>query len=105
MTVQTVNAKHFLDMYCDEQAMTLGELDISKRLYAFRNLKVGYSGYEVLYINLDCSSWNNAFRHETVSTVVGETLDKIFGTTIFQKTHLAYQKTLFYAPSTVEDVY
>lgn len=105
MTVQTVNVKHFLDMYSDEQAMTLGELDISKKLYAFRNLKAAYKGYQVLYINLDCSAWNNAFRHETVSQIAAETLDKVFGTSLYQKTHLAYQQGLFYVPGAVDDIY
>ncbi|AJG39060.1 polymerase [Wenzhou crab virus 2] len=105
MTVQTINAKHFLDMYSDEQAMTLGELDISKKLYAFRNLKAAYKGYEVLYINLDCSAWNNAFRHETVSQIAAETLDRVFGTNLFNKTHLAYQQGLFYVPGMVDDIY
>lgn len=105
MTVQTINVKHFLDMYSDEQAMTLGELDISKKLYAFRNLKAAYKGYEVLYINLDCSAWNNAFRHETVSQIAAETLDKVFGTSLFHKTHLAYQQGLFYVAGMIDDIY
>lgn len=105
MTAQMTNIKLFLDLYLDEQAMTLGDLEISKTLYAFKNLKATYKGYELVYINLDCSAWNNALRHETVLQIAQEILDRVFGTSIFHKTHLTYQQGLFDVPGVVEDMY
>lgn len=95
---QEKNAMRFLDDYSDEQAMTLSELEILRRLNTFRNLHKAYPGHKILYINIDASSWNNHFRKETVDQPMKETLDRIFGTSIFGKTHLAYEKTLFYVP-------
>lgn len=95
---QEKNVMHFLEEYSDEQAMTLGELEIVKKLYALRCVNLAYKGYIPLYINIDSSKWNNRFRHETVAPVGSQILDAIYGTNIMGKTHLAYQKTLFYVP-------
>ncbi|AUW34382.1 L [Blacklegged tick chuvirus 2] len=95
---QEKNAMRFLDEYCDEQAMTLSELALAKKLQAFRNITKAYRGYQAIYINIDASSWNNHFRDETVRPVAKETLDRLFGTNLFCKTHEAYQNTLIYVP-------
>ncbi|QBP37027.1 putative polyprotein [Lampyris noctiluca chuvirus-like virus 1] len=95
---QEKNAMRFLDDYSDEQAMTLSELEILRRLSTFRHLYKAYPGHKIIYINVDAKAWNNHFRAETVDYPLDETLDKIFGTTIFGKTHLAYNKTFFYVP-------
>jgi hypothetical protein len=101
---QEKNVMHFLDMYSDEQAMTIGELEQIKKLYAFRVLGRAFPGYKPLYINLDASSWNNKFRHDVVSPVCSEVLDKVFGTNIFSKTQLAFEKGLTYIPD-IEQCY
>jgi len=95
---QEKSAMEFLDNYSDEQAMTLGELPLIRKLYSFRTLLHSYAGHRIIYINLDASSWNNRFRRATVDQVMSYTLDPIFDTKIFQKTHLAYEKTFFYVP-------
>uniref|UniRef100_A0AAT9J9Z8 RNA-directed RNA polymerase n=1 Tax=Blattella germanica chuvirus 1 TaxID=3133478 RepID=A0AAT9J9Z8_9VIRU len=95
---QEKNVMHFLEEYSDEQAMTLGELEIVKKLYALRCVKMAYKGYTPLYINIDSSKWNNRFRHETVEPIGTNILDAVYGTRIMGKTHIAYQKTLFYVP-------
>lgn len=96
---QEKNCMRFLDTYSDEQAMTLGELELLRRLDAFRSLNKAYVAHKILYIVIDASSWNNHFRPETVDIPLSQTLDKIFGTKIYGKTHLAYQKTLLYVPN------
>lgn len=88
----------YLDKYCDEQAMTLNELDLARRLLAFRRLNKAYTNHYILNIVLDASSWNTRFRDATVDGPCAETLDKIFGYPIFSKTHRAYQNTLVYVP-------
>lgn len=96
--VQEKNVMEFLDTYSDEQAMTLGELPLTRKLYAFRTMISSFKGHKVLYINLDASSWNNRFRRITTDHVMSQTLDDIFDNKIFSKTHLAYEKTFFYVP-------
>jgi hypothetical protein len=95
---QEVNVKHFLDLYSDEQVMTLSELEICRKLNAVRNILKAYVGYRVLYINIDASKWNNRFRDALVRPVMAATLDKIFNRPIFSRTQEAFQNTLFYVP-------
>lgn len=102
---QEKNAMRYLDDYSDEQAMTLSELEILRRLSTFRHLSKAYPGHKILYVNVDAKSWNHHFREETVDAPMKETLDKIFGTSIFGKTHLAYQQTLFYVPGFPDTYY
>nr|QXV86378.1 polymerase [Chuviridae sp.] len=101
---QEKNAMKFLELYCDEQAMTLSELELARRLIAFRRLRMAYKDHTILYIVVDASSWNNHFRRETVDDLMVNTLDKIYNTSIFGKTHLAFQKTLIHVPDE-EEVY
>nr|QHA33913.1 RdRp [Atrato Chu-like virus 1] len=98
LLAQEKNAMAYLDLFCDEQAMTLSELDIVQRLFAFRSLIDAYPRHVVLYIMVDASKWNNHFRRETVDLVMEKTLDPVFGTQTFSRTHERYENTLFYVP-------
>lgn len=95
---QEKNAMHYLDLYSDEQAMTLSDLALLKKLYSFRVLSKAYANHTVLYINLDASSWNNHFRKETVDRVMSHTLDRIFDVKCYGKTHQAFENTLVVVP-------
>lgn len=95
---QEHNCMRYLDDFCDEQAMTLSELQIAHKLNSFRNLWRAYRGYDVLYIVIDAKKWNNHFRAESVHYPMQETLDRIFGTRTFAKTHMAFQNSLIYVP-------
>ncbi|DAZ90596.1 polymerase [Supella longipalpa mononega-like virus 2] len=95
---QEKNVMKFLDEFSDEQAMTLSELDILRKLRAFRVLHKAYKKHTLLYVVLDLSKWNNKFRKETVDDVMDQTLDKIFDYPIFSRTHQLYQKTFVYIP-------
>lgn len=96
--VQEKNVMRYLDLYSSEQVMTTTELELENKLHAFRNLGKAYTDHTVLYISIDASSWNNRFRKETVDEVHHEFLDRIFGTSIFGKTHLSFEKSLIYIP-------
>ncbi|VDP52101.1 unnamed protein product [Heligmosomoides polygyrus] len=67
--VQEKNAMRYLDEYSGEQAMTLSELDLVKKLHVFRNLHRAYHGYGILYVFIDAKAWNNHFRREIVDVV------------------------------------
>nr|AJG39080.1 polymerase [Shuangao Fly Virus 1] len=95
---QEMNSKHYLDLFSDEQAMTLSELDLTKVLHSFRHLEDAYKGYRVLYITLDASSWNNHFRKETVDDLMVNTLSRIFNHQVFSNTHKFYKNCLHYVP-------
>nr|UVF58767.1 MAG: L protein [Salarius guttatus piscichuvirus] len=97
--VQEENVKHMLDLYFEDQAMTLDNLSLVKRLYTFRNLATLYKGWRVLYINFDVSGWCGNFRHETVEPIAADVLDAAFGTDrFFSKTQQAYENGFFYLP-------
>ncbi|QGW51122.1 polymerase [Karukera tick virus] len=96
--VQEENAARFLNDYSDEHVMTLGEISLAKKLVGFRNLGRAYPGYTRLTLSVDSSSWNNRFRHKAVAPVANAVLDSAYGTKIFQKTHLAYEKSFIYVP-------
>lgn len=95
---QEKNVMNYLDLYCDEQAMTLSELELLKKLYALRTIAKAYPKHTPIYISVDASKWNNHFRSATVDQAMAPTLDKIFDIPIFSKTHWAYENTLFYVP-------
>lgn len=84
---QEKTAMEYLDLFCDEQAMTLCELDLVKRLYAFRCFIDAYPQHEVLYIMVDASTWNNYFRRETTDAVLAKTLDRVYDTNVLGRTH------------------
>nr|WAS28157.1 MAG: polymerase [Chuviridae sp.] len=96
--VQEENAARFLNQYSDEHVMTLGEIQLAKKLLGFRTLGAAFQGYTVVLISVDSSSWNNQFRSQTVAPVAGAVLDAVFGVSIFEKTHTAYQRSLVYVP-------
>lgn len=96
--VQEKNVMRYLDLYSSEQVMTTTELELENKLYAFRNLGKAYTDHTVLYISIDASSWNNRFRKETVDEIHKDFLDRIFGTRIFGKTQLSFEKSLIYIP-------
>lgn len=93
---QEKNAMRYLDEYADDQAMTLSELDLAKKLFAFRTLLKAYPGFTRINILVDSSNWNNRQRHECVEPIATQILDQVFDTTVFGKTHQAYKKTMFY---------
>ncbi|APG78831.1 RNA-dependent RNA polymerase [Wenling chuvirus-like virus 2] len=95
---QEKNVAKFLDLYCDEQSMTLSELEISQRLYSLRTILKAYKGWKVLYINFDSSGWNNCFRDESVKPVIRETLSRIMGHDVMHRIHEGYEKSLFIIP-------
>lgn len=99
---QEKNVMRFLDEFSDEQAMTMSELDLLRRLRAFRSLYKAYPGYKIVYVVIDASKWNNRFRDLTVDVPMSEFLDKIFDYPIFSKTHCLYKKTLVYVPDGTE---
>lgn len=102
---QEKTAMHYLDLYSDEQAMTLSELDLVKRLFTFRNLNKAYPRHRILYAMIDASKWNNHFRPETVDHIMARTLDPIHGTNIFGKTQQKYEETMFYVPDEATTYY
>lgn len=102
---QEVNSAEFLDEYSSEQCMTISELSLIKKLDTFRRLSEIYKDHTVLYIVIDSSAWNNAFRSETVDLPMQETMDKLYGTSIFGKTHKAFENTLVYIPDNVETIW
>nr|UYL95478.1 MAG: polymerase [Nanning Chuvi tick virus 2] len=95
---QEENAARFLDKYSDEHVMTLGEISLAKKLLGFRNLGAAYPGHECLVMSVDSSSWNNRFRDAAVAPVAAAVLDAAYDVDIFQKTHLAYEKSFVYMP-------
>lgn len=102
---QEKTSKRFLENYSDEQAMTLGELPLLRKLDSFRKLYKSYRGHKILYIVIDAEAWNNKFRRETVDIPMQHTLDPLHGTSTHGKTHLNYQKTLFYVPNNPTSYY
>lgn len=102
---QEKNVKFFEELYMNESAMAIGEIDLNKKLMAFRRILSAYKGYKVLRINVDASSWNNRFRDETVRPVMAETLDKVFDYPIFSRTHEAFEHTLFYVDDEIRPAY
>lgn len=95
---QEKNVGIYLDEYSDEQTLTITELDLLKKLDAFRRITQAYKGYRALYIVIDASAWNNRFSSRTVDDFCQETLDKVFDSQIFSKTHKAFENTLIYTP-------
>jgi hypothetical protein len=96
--VQEKNVKRFLSNYNNDQAMTLNELELIRRLSGYRRISTSYPGFVPVYISIDAEKWNNKFRPSTVRPVMERTFDKIFGYPIFGKTMEAYEHTLFYVP-------
>ncbi|AJG39057.1 polymerase [Tacheng Tick Virus 4] len=96
--IQEINAMQYLDLTSDEQAMTLSELALTKKLYAYRNLKKLYPQHRIVMINFDASGWNNKFRRDTTDRVLASTLDPIFNVHLYRKTQAAYERSMIYVP-------
>lgn len=65
----------FLEEFSNEQAMAIGEIDLSKKLYAFRTIQRAYKNHHVLRITVD--AWNNRHRSEVIDVAMKKTLDHI----------------------------
>jgi len=104
-SIQEDNAAKLMDQYCHEQAMTLSELQIMKKLSSFRHIKDAYPGHKALTIVVDASKWNNRQRHEVISPLANALLDPLMNTTIFSRTHEAFQHTFCYIPDEEETYY
>lgn len=96
--IQEQNTARFLKNYCPEQTMTLSELDILRKLSAYRNILEAYPGHKVIYIVIDASKWNNRQRHAVISPLADALLDPLYNTRIFAKTQEAFHKTFVYVP-------
>lgn len=103
--VQENNVKLYLDLFSDEQAMTLSELAILTKIYHFVSLQSSHEDSTVFQISLDASGWNNKFPSETAHPIMKNTLDNIFSNPIFSKTHNAYQASFIYVPDEIETLY
>ena len=55
--------------YSDEQAMTLGELEMERKLYGLRCLDKVHKNSAIVTINIDSDKWNNNFRQSIVAPV------------------------------------
>lgn len=104
-SIQEDNAAKLMDQYCHEQAMTLSELQIMKKLSSFRHIKDAYPGHKTLTIVVDASTWNNRQRHEVISPLANALLDPLMNTSIFSRTHEAFQHTFCYVPDEGDTYY
>lgn len=92
--LQELTAAQFLsETFPRDQAMTCGELELKKRLYALTTLQPPSPDYDYVHLVTDVSGWNNGFRQESVGPI-GKVLDQIHGTTIFEKTQLLYRNSV-----------
>lgn len=82
---QERNAMRYLDEYSNDQAMTLGELDLTKKVFAFRTLLKAFPGFKKINILIDSSSWNNMQRDECIEPIGRVFLDPLFSTEMFKK--------------------
>lgn len=97
-SVLNKNTATYLDKYSTEQAMTLTELDILHKLNSFRRIQTAYNNMTPIYLVIDTSAWNNMFRSQAVDGLLQQTLGKIFGNNIYEKTQSQYEKTFIYVP-------
>ncbi|QPB73970.1 RdRp [hymenopteran chu-related virus 126] len=94
--VQESNAMRILSEYIRDELMTPDELQMLRKLFSFRHFNKMYPHHVLLQVSFDFSKWNNSMRRASIDIPAKETLDRWFGTEIFQKTMLAYEKSLFY---------
>lgn len=99
-----VNAARYLSKYSDSEAMTLSEISLSKKMFAFRHMSRAYENFSQIVICLDASGWNSRLRDAAIAPVSASTLDPVFGEQMFEQVHKAYHHTYFYLPD-VEEVY
>nr|UYL95473.1 MAG: polymerase [Xining Chuvi tick virus 1] len=103
--IQETNVMAYLHLTSDEQAMTLNELALAKKIQSLRNLKAMYPNHRVVKINFDATAWNNKFRAETVDHVMAHTLDAVYDVSLFCKTQAAFEKSLVYVPDELHTTY
>lgn len=103
--VQEKNGMVYLDMFSDDQAMTLSELQLAKNIHQFHAIADKYPGHEIFYFSIDVTAWNNKFRPETVHKLMENTLDKIFSIDFFRKTHYVYNQSLIYITDEESTIY
>lgn len=96
--LQEKHVQDYLHKYSDEQAMTLSELSLCKKLYQFTKLDVLYPGYKIFKICIDVTGWNHILRAETVHPVLRHKFDKIYDTMLGQRTNNTYENALIYVP-------
>lgn len=99
------NASAFLHKYSDSEAMTLSELVLARKLYAFRNMGKAYERFKQVIICLDASGWNSRLRSAAVNPIVGEVLDGAYGTTYYEQAHDTYHHMFVYLPDVDRVVY
>lgn len=90
--------QEYLHKYSNEQAMTLSELSLMKKLYEFSQMKNQTHGHNVYKICIDVSGWCSMFRSDTVHPVAREKIDKIYGTNLAGRTHDSYEHARVYIP-------
>ena len=59
------NTQSFLSLYNPNQSMTLSALNYEKKLDAFGQLRQQSETSQTIFLKLDISWWNSAFRVET----------------------------------------
>lgn len=63
-----VNTRNFLHDYSDNDAMTLSEIALARKLYAFRNMHKAYRNYSQIILCLDASGWCSYIKTSTYGT-------------------------------------
>lgn len=97
---QEKNTAIFLDEYCDEQTLTCSELEILKKLNAFRRITQAYKGHHALYIVIDASAWNNHFSSRTVDDFCSQTLEFLIDLYFQRLIKLSRKHTCIYQTKT-----
>ena len=93
------NTRSFLSIYNSNQSMTLSALDYDKKLDTFGQLgRQKNPATKTIFLKLDISGWNSAFREETCS-LTATFLDNVFGDTYYRDFMKIFQMTSFYAPA------
>lgn len=98
------NAARYLSRYEDSDAMTLSEISLSKKLFAFRNMSRAYERFAQIIICVDASGWNSRLRNAAIGPISAVSLDAVFGEHMFTQAHEAYHNSYFYLPD-VDRVY
>ncbi|UYV81228.1 hypothetical protein LAZ67_20000406 [Cordylochernes scorpioides] len=63
----------------EEQAMTLSELDLMKKIHALQHMDKLYKDYDTSIVNFDAGGWNNLFRPEFCQPVLRQVHDAVLG--------------------------
>ena len=93
--MQTIeaNSRAYLSTYNPNQSMTLSALAYEKEFDTFGQLGMqDNENFTTVFIKLDISGWNAAFRQETCS-VTAMFLDSIFGERFYEKFMMVFEQT------------